>query len=151
MTLASKKCPRCGETKPQDSFKKDASTVSGLTCWCRSCCSFSAKRHRNNNKNKHMFWAIKGRARRNGIPFNLEVSDILIPEYCPLLNIKINQPLSGKLSGNSPSVDRINPKLGYVKGNVRIISNRANTLKNNATIKELELLIKNLRSYSDSI
>lgn len=46
-----------------------------------------------------------------------------------------------------PSLDKIIPKLGYVKGNVWVVSNKANRIKSNATIEELELLVKNLKSY----
>lgn len=46
---------------------------------------------------------------------------------------------------NDPSVDRIIPELGYTKGNVRVISNRANLLKNNASIEEIELVLEDLR------
>ncbi len=53
----------------------------------------------------------------------------------------------GKLYDDSPSLDKIIPKLGYVKGNVWVVSNKANRIKSNATIEELELLVKNLKSY----
>lgn len=46
-----------------------------------------------------------------------------------------------------PSLDKIIPKLVYVKGNVWVVSNKANRIKSNATIEELELLVKNLKSY----
>lgn len=49
------------------------------------------------------------------------------------------------MSNNSPTIDRINPKLGYIKGNVWVISNKANRFKNDATLEELELLVANLR------
>ena len=42
---------------------------------------------------------------------------------------------------NSPSLDRIRPQLGYVAGNVRVISNRANHLKSNGTISEFEAVL----------
>lgn len=45
---------------------------------------------------------------------------------------------------NSPSLDRIVPERGYVAGNLRVISNRANTLKNNATIDEMRLVLADL-------
>ena len=38
---------------------------------------------------------------------------------------------------NSPSIDRLIPELGYIKGNVNVISLRANIIKNNATKDEL--------------
>lgn len=88
---------------------------------------------------------IKSRAKRNNLPFNLEVCDIEIPKFCPVLGLELV--LSNQGSGyhpDSPSVDKINPKLGYIKGNVRVISARANLLKNDATPKELRLVLLDL-------
>ena len=48
---------------------------------------------------------------------------------------------------NSYSLDKIIPELGYVKGNVWVISNKANMIKSNASLKELQLLTKNLEKY----
>jgi len=55
----------------------------------------------------------------------------------------------GKICAGSPSLDRINPALGYVKGNVWVISFKANAIKQNATVQELELLVNNLKSILD--
>lgn len=94
---------------------------------------------------------IKSKAKRENIPFNLTIDDIQIPKICPVLNIPltINKGHKGYFD-DSPSIDRIKPELGYLKGNIRIISNRANLLKNNATVKELELVLKDLRGIYDS-
>ena len=90
----------------------------------------------------------KSRAKQNNIPFNLELTDIVIPETCPLLGIPIEiQPKKG-YHPNSPSLDKIIPEKGYIKGNVWVISNRANTLKNDASLQELELLVENLKCHS---
>ena len=79
-----------------------------------------------------MLTRAKSRAKQNNIPFNLELTDIIIPETCPLLGILIEiQPKKG-YHPNSPSLDKIIPEKGYIKGNVWVISNRANTLKNDA-------------------
>ena len=51
---------------------------------------------------------------------------------------------------SSPSLDRIIPSLGYVKGNIRVISFRANTLKNNATLSELELILEDAKKINQS-
>ena len=72
-----------------------------------------------------------------------------VPEFCPVLGIKLVPYNNG--SGfhiDSPSLDRIKPELGYIKGNVRVISNRANLLKNNATVEELEKVLEDLRRYT---
>lgn len=56
-----------------------------------------------------------------------------------MLGVRLDYALKGK-SGpqpDSPSIDRIIPALGYVKGNVIVVSQRANTIKNNATPEEL--------------
>jgi hypothetical protein len=41
------------------------------------------------------------------------------------------------MAANSPSLDKIKPEYGYIKGNVCIISNKANTIKNNVNYEEL--------------
>ena len=91
-----------------------------------------------------MLTRAKSRAKQSNIPFNLELTDIVIPEKCPLLGIPIEiQPKKG-YHPNSPSLDKIIPEKGYIKGNVWVISNRANTLKNDATLQELKTLVENL-------
>lgn len=90
-----------------------------------------------------MLARAKSRAKKNNLPFNLELDDIAIPERCPLLGIKIESN-NFRNSPNNPSLDKIIPEKGYIKGNVWVISNRANTLKNDATLKELKTLVENL-------
>ena len=90
-----------------------------------------------------MYARAKSRAKKNNLPFNIELDDIVIPERCPLLGIKIES-TEVRNSPNNPSLDKIIPEKGYIKGNVWVISNRANTLKNDATIQELKTLVENL-------
>jgi hypothetical protein len=79
--------------------------------------------------------AAKSRAKEKGREFKIELTDIVIPAVCPVLGVPMER----------PSLDRIDSSKGYVKGNVRVISHRANMLKNNATIEELELVLKDLK------
>lgn len=85
----------------------------------------------------------KNRAKKFKLPFNITLEDIIIPEICPLLNIKIFRGVR-KLCSNSPSLDRKIPNLGYVKGNIWVISHKANAIKNDATLQELKLITHNL-------
>lgn len=82
----------------------------------------------------------RNRAKKYGIPFDLNKSDITIPLVCPVLGIpiKIN---NGSVSANSPTLDRFIPDNGYVKNNIAIISHKANTIKNDASIEELEKVL----------
>lgn len=80
--------------------------------------------------------AARCRASKRGLEFNIEISDILIPDTCPILGISIVRG-KGKLSPGSATLDRINNDLGYVKGNVWVISSKANLMKNSATLDEL--------------
>lgn len=85
-----------------------------------------------------MRWA-KGRAIKFGLPFSLSVEDIQVPEFCPVLGIRLVRG-KGKPHDNSPSLDRIVPNKGYVRGNVIVISRRANQIKSNAHPGELALV-----------
>lgn len=80
------------------------------------------------------------RAREKNIPFDLAVEDLVIPQFCPVLGIElcVND---GYAQHNSISLDRVIPELGYVKGNVAIISYRANTIKGDSSIEDLEKVL----------
>ena len=99
-----------------------------------------------NNPSKAMYDRAKKRASKTGLRFDLEISDINIPEFCPLIGIKLKQN-KGCAGDDSPSVDRINSTLGYTKDNVRVISRLANIMKANATNEQLLLFVKNLPDY----
>jgi hypothetical protein len=103
------------------------------------------------NYERHLCTAAKRRALINGVPFNLRPSDIVIPHVCPLLGISI-APAAGnrRVLDTSPSVDRIRPELGYVHGNVWVISHRANRAKSDLTLAELEALVRGLRAKIDA-
>lgn len=76
------------------------------------------------------------RAKKNEIPFTITVKDFDgMPLECPVLGITLN-PFAGKQHPSLPSLDRIVPELGYIPGNVCIISWRANLLKRDVTDPE---------------
>jgi hypothetical protein len=98
-----------------------------------------------------LLYNAKWRAKRKNILFEITIDDINIPEYCPLLGIKLIS-FSGSLQKNSaqpnsPTLDRKDPIKGYTKDNVWVISHRANTMKNNSTLEEFEMLLKNWKLY----
>ena len=88
----------------------------------------------------------QNRAKKKNIECSLVLEDIIIPDLCPILGIQLKKDNKGHAQDSSPSIDRIDSKKGYIKNNIRIISFRANTIKNNATIEELELVLKDARN-----
>lgn len=74
--------------------------------------------------------------------FNITADDLVYPNFCPILNIPITRKLS---RDNFPSVDRVDNSKGYVKGNVRVISHKANRMKQDNTVETLEKLLQYLR------
>lgn len=159
--METKTCKKCNQTKSILDFYKFKGNYRGT---CKSCHTAlmnvrvrkwqinnpeKAKKHRkkyyqNLPYESIIFNCTKSRAKRNKIPFNIDITDIIIPEFCPVLGIKLER-ATGQPSDNSPSLDKLIPELGYIKGNVRIISWRANTLKRDAKTYELELVIKYMK------
>ncbi|MEF2249319.1 hypothetical protein [Ralstonia solanacearum] len=88
------------------------------------------------------------RAKRAGIRHSLALADIHVPERCPVLGIRL-KPTQGRAGPASPSLDRINPRRGYVRGNVIVVSWRANELKKNATLDEMERVAAFYRQLAD--
>ena len=85
-----------------------------------------------------MFYSAKKRAKKSGVPFSIGIDDIAIPDFCPVLGLKL---VVGAGSGapNSPTLDKIIPHAGYVKGNIQVISRKANTMKSDASFEELKM------------
>lgn len=104
------------------------------------------KLFRANNKEKYIYWRTKRRSEKEGHPFNLDLEDIIIPKYCPILGIELDR-YEGFDNFNVPSIDKIIPELGYIKGNIRIISKKANMMKLNANFEELKIFSKNILKY----
>jgi len=85
-----------------------------------------------------MWLRARQRAFDKNVPFEITVEDIRIPQHCPVLGIKLT---IGKGDDDSPSLDRIIPATGYRRGNIQVISNRANRIKNDATVDELRQVL----------
>lgn len=65
-----------------------------------------------------------------------------------LQKVKILQVKSKDNYEYTPSIDRIDDSKGYIKGNIQIISKKANSMKNSATFEELTTFCKNILRYS---
>jgi hypothetical protein len=102
-----------------------------------------SKKNFKRNPWQHILRVAKSKAKKEGIPFNLKISDLVIPEVCPVLGIKlVAYNGENRKRNDRPTLDRMVPSLGYVKSNVRVISFRANRVKNNCTLDELRAVIR---------
>lgn len=81
----------------------------------------------------------KDRATAKNLDYDLdrEYLDTIYTTHCPVLGLELSYTENTVLADNSATIDRINPELGYVKGNVQILSHKANRMKSNATTEEL--------------
>jgi len=130
-----KRCRMCQEVLPFSAFSKCKNTLFGLDNNCRECRKPKSKQDwQERTTEQSLLATAKFRAKKKNLQFNLELSDIIVPEVCPILGVPITT------GWHAPSLDRIRPERGYTKGNVQVISKRANTLKNNMTLDELRLL-----------
>ena len=89
---------------------------------------------------RSMLKRAKDRAKRHSLPFSITLSDIrsCFPEdgCCPITRQPFKQG-DGKVGPYSMSLDRTIPELGYVPGNIAVISHLANTIKQNCTDPEV--------------
>ena len=87
---------------------------------------------------------MKKRAKLAGVPFELTEKDIknkinLAGTKCPVLGVEMQiSKLGSKNNDLSPSIDRIEPKKGYVRSNIIVVSMKANRIKNDATVNEIK-------------
>ena len=97
----------------------------------------------------------KSRAKRSNIEFDITKEDIIIPDKCPVLGVDLclehrkNKTTKDLRKNYGPSIDRIDSTKRYVKGNVEVISLRANFLKSDSTLDELEKLWNHYSKYKE--
>lgn len=99
------------------------------------------KARRDKNPEVYMVYEARKRAKVKGIQCTITPQDIFIPKTCPVLGIPLEAG-TGKRYAGSPSLDRVDNNKGYTLDNIKVISHRANALKNDATIEELKAIVK---------
>lgn len=100
-----------------------------------------ARETRIKSPEKVLLTGARTRAKRKKLEFNIDAKDVIVPELCPILGIKLEIG-DKRVQESSPTIDRIDNSKGYIKGNVQVISYKANTMKSNANPEELVLFAK---------
>lgn len=144
-----KTCTKCGKEKLLDEFHKDSQGYLGRKSRCKDCISGYMKEwgqksevkksKKNNLRNfvlnqpeKRMVQSARERSKKAGIICAITHKDIVIPEVCPVFGVVLKKG-NRENKEDAPSIDRIKSELGYVPGNVAVISYRANRVKNNGS------------------
>lgn len=143
-TLNPIKCIVCEKEQARRFFSYNDRTIGAKSGYRNICkkCSRNAKIVEQRNRdwkyraNEIIYMNAKARAKRSGLPFDIERKDVIIPDVCPVLGIKLFRE-SKDTWKNAPSIDRIDNTKGYTKDNIMIISRRANILKKDASLDEL--------------
>ncbi len=147
-----KVCTKCLEVKPASGFHKSEKTL------CRECVNaYNREYYRRNPVRQKAYYEakktdprswilnrIRWKAKATSVPFDLEYEDIFIPEHCPVLGLRLR--VDAGNHNDAASVDRLDPSKGYVRGNVAIISMKANRLKQDGTAVEHERIAAWMRS-----
>lgn len=141
-----KKCNKCNYIKHYSFFRKKNNKsgwkdVNGSLrySYCKICETDRMRDEYKRNPIPQMLSNSKIRAKNKNIPHNITTKDIkdVWPKdnRCPVLNINFEMGYKNKKTKSfAPSLDRIDPKEGYVKGNILVICDIANRLKSDASI-----------------
>lgn len=159
-----KYCYKCQKFRKKDNFFKNKINSHGLNSNCKPCVRKNYNEYRGRNIEifrkrgrekqrkfretqpaKFLWLAMLSRAKQRGEACKIKLEDIVIPARCPVLGIEIFLTPYGserkkENRDNAPSIDRIDNSVGYVRGNIIVVSHRANRIKNDATADELKKL-----------
>lgn len=155
-------CSRCKTEKPLSDFgKRSKVKKDGLMYECKEChnsySSVHTKANRKTANNTYKNWKkkhpefqlwinAKARAKKKNLPFSIKWKEIVIPEFCPVLGVKLEKSTNRKMQMASPSLDRMVPELGYIPSNIAVISCKANAMKSNGSLEEHKKLVLWLES-----
>ncbi len=139
--MQGRECKKCGTWKPRLEFHAHAQCKDGINSVCKQCRKPTSKKQWvEKDYATKIYQRAKSRAKRKNRDFSIEITDILIPDLCPVFGVPLVEDTE-----YAPSIDRIDSSKGYIKGNIQIISKRANLLKNNASVEELEKILLYLK------
>lgn len=104
-------------------------------------CQRKKSARRKKEKPVRLFEWAKARATKSGQVFRITLDDVraLYGRRCPVFGTTWGRGMA------APTLDRLRPELGYVRGNVAVISMRANLIKSNARAKDVEKVAKWMR------
>ena len=117
--------------------------------YCPRCHAENSAKYYAADPRRLLLTKAKVRAKEYGLPITIVLNDIVIPTHCPVLGIKL-EPGVGTPHGASPTIDRFKPELGYIPGNITVVSARANTLKGTGTLEEHEKIAAWMRRMTVS-
>ncbi len=89
------------------------------------------RQYTRDNYEARLLASIKSKCKKYNIPFDLTIADIVIPTHCPKTGLQLVVHKERGKFYDTPSMDRIDPKGGYVKGNIQIVSLWYNVAKLN--------------------
>ena len=149
-------CTCCGELKPIDQFSSNKNHESnyGKQYDCKLCAKLKNDEWKVKNPLRVAIHnAKRAHKRRKTVPKEFDIDYEYMKQFdvdvCPIMKIPMQWNIGMNLESgsggfyarkNSKSLERLNPNRGYIKGNVIIISWRANELKKDGTIEELKLI-----------
>lgn len=93
---------------------------------------------------RYLWKVAQSRARKTGVEFTIQVGDVVVPTHCPILGNEIS--ILTASAANGASLDRIDNTRGYVPGNVAVISRRANRMKGDLSLADLEAISSYMRA-----
>jgi len=133
-----KVCTKCGAPKELSDFYERKLSWDGRATICKACiCPPKAAKVACAVDPRIKLWRnAKSRAIRLKIPFAITIEDIAIPSVCPVFGIPLVRGTKYACDG-SPSLDRRENALGYIAGNVFVISWKANRRKADLTVGEI--------------
>lgn len=143
LVRVSKRCRKCRRTASAEAEQRNRDRSRAYFRNNRDAALFRVRTRYREDPRNGLLVSARGRAKQRGRSFSIIKGDLHVPKACPLLGIPI---IAGSRSDNSPTIDRIDPRFGYILGNVWIVSRKANTIKSDATIEEVDILLRNWKA-----
>lgn len=94
-----------------------------------------------------LFESAKQRAKDRNLPFTIALADIIVPAVCPIDRLPLLRTNSKGPNPRSPTLDAVIPELGYVPGNIAVISFHWNRLKCTMGVGDLRRLIEYIEGH----